>query len=199
MRMINLGCGPNGITGWENLDWGVLPFLSKFELLRKVFVKLRLFPNSYDLKWPSIKLHDIRKTLPYKSRSVDYVYCSHVLEHFEKWEAESILLEMKRVMKKGGLIRIVLPDLKLMVENYKNADDFCKEFFGFDKDKKWGMSGKFIRGHQWMYDKESLKELLLLLGFRKVIFREYGVGKCKDIKKLDYLPHKKISMYVEVQ
>lgn len=53
---------------------------------------------------------DIR-FLPFESESWDIVYSSHVLEHFKREEIPSILDEWVRVLKVGGLFRIVVPDL----------------------------------------------------------------------------------------
>jgi len=194
---INLGSGPNGIEGWENIDWGLLPFLSKMTWLRKWLILLKLLDKSYDIKWPSIVLKDIRYKLSYQDASVDYIYCSHVLEHFEVYQAEKILRECKRVIKVGGVVRIVVPDLKKMMINYKNADQFCREFFGYSKDIDMGVLSFFVRGHQWMYDVESMTKLLKKVGFDTVVSGSYRGGKFPDINQLDYSGHKKISMYIE--
>jgi len=139
MKKINLGCGPSGINGWINYDWGLLPFLNKFNLL-KFAVKLGLIDKSYLTKWPKFELVDIRKRLPVDDSIINYIYCSHVLEHFERWEAKNILMESKRkrVLKKGGVIRIVLPDIDKLIQKYKDvgADEFCRIWWGFDKDKE---------------------------------------------------------------
>jgi len=198
MVKINLGCGPNGIDGWINYDWGLLPFINKFGLI-DVFIKLGMIGKNYKTKWPKFELVDIRKKWPLKNKSVDYIYCSHVLEHFEKYKTGEILKESRRVLKKGGILRIVLPDLKKMVDNYKEADDFCRDFFGFDKDKKYGLAGSFIRGHSWMYDKKSLTDILKMAGFAKIKECKFRQGECPDIEKLDYEGHRQISMYFEIQ
>jgi len=66
--------------------------------------------------------------------SVDFIYCSRVLEHLEEWEAVELLRECRRVLRPGGVLRLVVPDLLKMVKNYYGADEFCREFYGFDKD-----------------------------------------------------------------
>lgn len=195
---LNLGCGPSGIDGWVNYDWGVLPVLSKMPWLRKLLVKINLLNVGYEVDWPRIILHNLKNKLPVKNSSVDYIYCSHVLEHFEKYETENILNECKRVLKKSGVLRIVLPDLEKMVAGYTDADSFCREFWGFDKDKKYGLIGFFIRGHQWMYDEKSLAEILKQVGFLKIKQCQFRQGSCLDIDRLDLRGHQKISMYVEV-
>lgn len=198
MLKLNLGSGPNGIDGWLNYDWGLLPLVNKFGLI-DIFIGLRLIPADYKVGWPKFDLVDIRKGLPLSNKSVDFIYCSHVLEHFEKFETLKVLTDCRRVLKKKGVLRVVLPDLKLMMKKYEGADKFCHDFFGFDKDKKLGMSGRFIRGHQWMYDTDSLKSVLLEAGFKEIVVCGFRTGQCPDLDKLDYEGHCGISMYIEAQ
>lgn len=192
-----MGCGPSGIDGWLNYDWGALPILSKIPLIRKLVVMLGFIPSSYDVVWPKIKLVDISRKLPLDNNSVNYIYCSHVLEHFEKYQTESILSECYRVLKKGGVMRIVLPDLSKIIMQYTNANDFNRKFFGFDKDKK-SLSNIFVRGHQWMYDEPSIVTLLKKY-FEKIEVLDWRSGKCPDIKMLDLESHRDHSLYVEIK
>lgn len=200
MIKINLGSGPASAEGWINYDWGLLPFMGKFRLT-SFLVKLSILDRAYDWKWPKIELVDIRHELPNEDKSVDFIYCSHVLEHFEKEEAISILKEARRVLKKKGRIRIVLPDLSKMIKNYKSSESFNREYFGFDKDLYVGFLGKFkrlfIRGHQWMYDAKSAKELMLLAGFKEVKVCSFRKGLVPDLNVLDIEQHAKIGLYLE--
>lgn len=193
---LNLGCGPSGIDGWINYDWGVLPWLSKIKWLRTILVKCSILPVNYDVGWPEIKLVDIRRGLPLDNAGVDCIYCSHVLEHLEDWEARLVLRECRRVLKKGGLLRLVVPDLVKMIKEYRGADEFCREFYGFDKDKRNRMR-IFIREHKWMYDKNSLRERLREAGFIEIKLVRWRQGKMPDLKRLDISIHKRLSLYYE--
>ena len=53
-------------------------------------------------------VHDFRKkkTFPFKSNTFQFVFSSHVLEHFNNDEAQNIINEMYRVLKPGGTLRI---------------------------------------------------------------------------------------------
>ena len=197
---LNLGCGPSGVNGWINFDWGMLPLMAKFEPVLKLLVKFGWLNENYLVKWPKFKLVDIRKRLPLDDKSVDFIYCSHVLEHFEKWETEMILKECQRVLKKSGMMRIVLPDLDKLVSKYKvgGAEKFCREFYGFDKDvKNWQKI--FIRGHQWMYDRATFVDLLKKTGFKKIELSERLKSKMPDVEKLDLAIHQELSAYYEVK
>jgi predicted SAM-dependent methyltransferase len=200
MTKINLGSGPKSANGWINFDFGLLPLLGKINLT-KLLATFGFLDAIYVVKWPKIKYRDIRKKFPYKNDSVDYIYCSHVLEHFEKYEAKNILLESRRILGRKGIIRIVLPDLKKIIDKYENAKTFNNEYFGFEKDKFEGLLGnlkkKFIRPHLWMYDFEEIKSLLIEAGFENIKLKRFKEGNCPDIKYLDLVEHEPISLYVE--
>jgi predicted SAM-dependent methyltransferase len=173
----------------------MLPLLSKFPYIRRLLIKLKILSINYETSWPDIKLVDIRHKLPLKDKSVDYIYCSHVLEHFEKYETLDILKDCYRVLKKGGVIRVVLPDLKKMIKNYKSAEKFNRDFFGYEKDKK-SLLNLFVRGHHWMYDENSISELMKKF-FIEVEIQEFQKGEVPDLKKLDLEMHKDHSLYIE--
>lgn len=194
---INLGCGPDGINGWRNYDWGLLPLLNKLGVM-KYMVKLGLIDKNYLVKWPKFELCDIRKGLLEADESVDFVYCSHVLEHFERLRAKDILIEVRRILKKNGIFRIVLPDLRL-VTKINNADQMCQVWWGYDKSKIGRIARFFVREHRWMYDLESIKKLLLESGFKHINQSKYRDGSLPDLEKLDLKIHRNLSLYVEAK
>lgn len=202
MKKLNLGSGPNSAKGWINYDWGLLPFLAKYRLT-SIFTSLSLLPKIYNCQWPKIELIDLRKELPDEDGSVNYIYCSHLLEHFEKYQSLKLLRECRRILKRGGMMRIVLPDLEKVIDEYRDADSFNREFYGYDKDKYVGILGKlqllFLRGHEWMYDKKSFRNLLKEAGFKNIKLRSIKKGKFPNINKLDLDVHKRLSFYYECQ
>lgn len=93
MKLLNIGCGATYHPEWVNID--VEP-VSK-EVLR----------------------HDVTTTpLPFEDSCFDACYCSHVLEHLSGDDAKHLLSEIYRVLKPGGVIRIVVPDLEGVVRVY---------------------------------------------------------------------------------
>lgn len=204
---LNIGCGPSGIAGWLNYDWGMLPLLSKTPLIRKTMAIFGLLPNQYVLKWPNLKLVDIRRRFPLEDESVKFIYCSHVLEHFERWEAAKILTECWRVLERDGVIRVVVPDIEKMFDLYHQTKTrpgqmFCRLWWGYDKDKIPAnflqvFSRRFIRDHQWHYDKQELNLMLRKAGFIKINWVGFGKGSLPDIEKLDLESHENHSLYAE--
>lgn len=94
-RLLNVGCGPTFHAAWVNLD---------------------VAPVS-----PAVRACDIVQGLPFADRSFDACYSSHVLEHLEPGDGARLLREMCRVLEPGGVVRIVVPDLELVVSDYQQA------------------------------------------------------------------------------
>lgn len=129
IKKINLGCGPVGKDDWVNIDWGILAFLHKFTFIENILLNLKLLPKGYNVRWPrNLRLHNCKRKLPFATDSLDYVYTSHFIEHFKKFDAERILKDCYRVLKKVGIIRVVVPDLELLVKKYlENDRDYFKK------------------------------------------------------------------------
>lgn len=64
--------------------------------------------------------HDLLKGIPLDHSSMDVIYHSHVLEHFSKKDGVNFIKECFRVLKRGGVIRIAVPDLEAIVKEYIN-------------------------------------------------------------------------------
>gem|GEM_PF-106570 len=94
-RLLNLGCGSRYHPAWVNVDF-------------------RSNGNG-------VIVHDLKKRLPFDDVSFDAVYHSHVLEHFPKHHAPLFLRECFRVLRPGGILRVVVPDLEQIVRLYLEA------------------------------------------------------------------------------
>lgn len=92
MQLLNIGCGYITHPEWINLD---------------------IAPTN-----PIVKSFDFRRGLPSPSESVDACYSSHVLEHARREEAKFLIQDCFRVLKSGGVVRIVVPDLEIIVREY---------------------------------------------------------------------------------
>jgi len=58
--------------------------------------------------------------------SCDIVFCSHVFEHIPHTRLPIIISEINRVLRPGGILRILTPDLALVAKAYVEKDE---EFF----------------------------------------------------------------------
>jgi len=92
MKLLNLGCGMRTHPSWTNVD-----FKARAE---------------------GVIEHDLLKGLPFADESFDAVYHSHLLEHFPKSYAPIFLKECFRVLRPGGVIRVVVPDLEQIARLY---------------------------------------------------------------------------------
>ena len=98
MMMLNIGCGTAVHPDWINLD--LRPML------------------------PGVRAFDLRRGLPFPAAGVDVCYSSHVLEHLTRAEADRFVAEQRRVLRPGGVIRVVVPDLERIARSYlRDLDD----------------------------------------------------------------------------
>jgi hypothetical protein len=63
-------------------------------------------------------VHDLRKGITAASGTADVVYHSHVLAHFDRSFAPAFQREILRVLKPGGIQRIVVPDFQALASAY---------------------------------------------------------------------------------
>ena len=126
MRILNLGCGARICPAAINIDWSFYLRLKQekwgWALARSLLRVMRL-ADLKDLP-KNIMIHDLSKGIPFPDNSIDVVYHSHLLEHLERHAAPRFLLEVKRVLKPGGVQRIVLPDFEKLCRDYiAHCDD----------------------------------------------------------------------------
>ena len=83
---------------------------------------------------------DVNSGLPFSSEFADVCYSSHVLEHLDKAGARNLIAECFRVLKRGGVIRLVLPDLEALAREYLRVLDAVTSRDGArDVDYDWIM------------------------------------------------------------
>ena len=94
MLKVNLACGNTFVCGdnWLNVDY------SSF--------------NS------SVLQANILSRLPINNNSAELVYSSHFLEHIPRDKVDYFLLECWRILKPGGVLRLVVPDLENLCRTY---------------------------------------------------------------------------------
>lgn len=91
---INVACGNTYVDDWLNYDYA---------------------PVS-----ASVIKANLLETLPLESEVADVVYSSHFFEHIPRLAIDGFLNECFRVMRSGGKIRLVMPDLDELCREYLN-------------------------------------------------------------------------------
>jgi predicted SAM-dependent methyltransferase len=103
---------------------------------------------------------DIR-ALPFKSESWDMVFSSHTLEHFARAKVPSVIDEWLRVLKPGGELRLILPDLKFAAKQIlKGAMD------GDAMNVLYGAQDNPSNFHRIGFTEQSIVELLKSKGMK---------------------------------
>ena len=75
---------------------------------------------------PAPHIHYVRSVkylFIFNNNSIDLIYASHCLEHFSHQEIFTVLIEWHRVLKKGGILRLSVPDFDLLLKMYKNNNN----------------------------------------------------------------------------
>lgn len=93
LNYLNVGCGKKFHKDWVNVD---------------------MASSSAD-----VIVANLLKGIPFPNNSFDVVYHSQVLEHIPKEKAQDFINECFRVLKPNGILRVVVPDLENIVNEYK--------------------------------------------------------------------------------
>jgi ubiquinone/menaquinone biosynthesis C-methylase UbiE len=118
---------------------------------------------------------DMRDLSVIKSSTIDCIYSSHSLEHVAFHDVRTCLLEWFRVIKPGGEVRIIVPNLKKIFEFVQNGnildkvyDSECGPICAIDMIygyRKFIYHGNDFMQHKTGFTKESAEAILASLGF----------------------------------
>jgi predicted SAM-dependent methyltransferase len=153
---------------------------------------------------------DISQPLPFADASVDWVYAEHLIEHVTMPVAVGWLTEARRVLRPGGVLRLTTPDLARYLNGYANEDGFLARhrrrltMLGFGPpmpQRKAFLVNQIFRyyGHQWIYDLDELRHVLVRAGFAAGDVRHcaYRTGVRADVADLDTPFRTDETVYVE--
>lgn len=180
---LNLGASPRwSMDGWHTLDHKL-----------SENTETAIAGDATDIRLPN--------------ESCDVVFCSHVFEHIPHMRLPLVISEVNRVLKPGGIFRMLTPDLEVLAKAYVEKDeDFWSEALAEDENlrKDLGFGGMlmnccvsagqdtalldrnlstFIGGyaHVYIYDYEMMSIIMSKLGFecRKAEFNDCEIEELR--------------------
>jgi predicted SAM-dependent methyltransferase len=109
--------------------------------------------------------------MPLEPDSIDYAVAAHALPEIPLTELVPALAELRRVLKPGGVLRLILPDLDRGIAAYQRGH---AGYFHVPDEEAASLGGKFIVHMLWfgysrsLFTHESIEELLGKAGFGRV-------------------------------
>lgn len=135
MVKLNLGCGDMVMEGFTNID---------------------LFSED-----PRVVKADVMN-LPYEENSVDLIYTSHLIEHFDYHEGRLFLAEMYRVLKPGSECVVETPELTNLCRRFATTPEHEQyKLYGILFGMPWVPRG----AHLFLYTRGHLKAYMKDAGF----------------------------------
>lgn len=157
---LHLGCGEKHIPGFVHVDIRDHPHID-----------FRVPVNALDFA---------------SDDSVDLIYASHVLEHFGRHELDQVLREWFRVLRKGGILRLAVPDFGAVSKRYQETGELG-ELIGL----VCGGQHNQYDFHKMIFDEKLLRERLRQTGFLSISrydWRNIDHAWLDDYSQA-YLPH----------
>lgn len=141
---LHLGCGNRPFPGWINVD--VIPYS----------------PG------PGVLL-DLRRPLPALDNSIDLIYSEDLIEHLELAQSRHLLHDCYRVLRPGGTMRLLTPNLRTLAADYVARSPALFEWYnarhGATSFAEILNHGLRSWGHRFVYDDELLVHELQTAGF----------------------------------
>jgi predicted SAM-dependent methyltransferase len=184
---LNIGCGPNAVSGWVNVDAA--------------------------FRRPDTFCWDCRRSLPFDDSSVSMIFAEHVFEHFDEPSAARFLSECRRCLAPGGILRLVVPDAGMYLSLYnkdwsglvaarplvQEGDEYRDQWL----DKRYRTKMELINAvfrqyheHKYAYDAETILLRLRDAGFSQYIHQSFAISSGSE-PPMDTPKRQTESLYVE--
>lgn len=177
---INLGSGHWKLEGWINVD--------------------------IDADSRPDVLADLSCGLPFCSLSADFMHTEDFIDQLDLDGAAAFLGECHRILKAGGVIRVLTPDVEKLCQMYVNQPDALKALWHdhVGVPLRFGTAAEIVNigmrfaGHTFLYDAETLGDLAAACGFeaRRVSYRESEFNELRGIDLRS--PETAISLYLDL-
>ena len=179
-QYVNVACGGQVLDGFLNIDLndsvaGVVPW-------------------------------DCRTSVPVSDDAAAGIRVEHFVEHLEpREELPAFLLDARRALRPGGVLRIIVPDAARFLSAYCNGDAAAFRELGvpdpFPDDLPTRMdivNHTFHQWHEhrWGYDFETLEHRLRAAGFSSVERRQFRSSRDPRLAQ-DLARHAPYSLYID--
>lgn len=199
---INLGSEYKTIPEYVGIDGSPLIAIMRKKLIpksikKKIYSKTCTSNNReykiFEEKIKSIPFihHNLLYGIPLKDKSVENIYTSHFLEHLTEKQGKNILIESFRVLKKGGILRIVIPSIEGEIKKisetimkFKEGD--AKPIQRFLTTSERDISPKNFSLHRRLYGYWEVKEILKKIGFRNITRCKFKEGRLPFLDKIEH-------------
>ena len=199
---LNLGCGPNAPLGWVNIDRSPSMILDSVPGAKWALHHVIGLHPGHLVKWPrGIRRHDVTKGLPFADGSVSAIYSSHTLEHLYLDDAERVLRECRRVLSAGGILRLALPDSRLLARCLVDGGSGLEFNKGLNaqplvrpslRSRLIALTGANV--HRWQPTADLVRNLLQDAGFHGITELTFQNGALPDLATVE---HRMESMFIE--
>lgn len=184
MLFLNLGCGyPRPGEPWINIDQlhSSLPDPKSPER-----INLAKERNYIDC--------DLSKGIPFDVNEIDGIFASHFLEHLTPQEGVAFLKECMRVLRPGGVLRVSVPDAKVMIAfmqagNNSYHGEYCPP------DTTFTEIVLLFPEHKQITTEETVYAHLYLAGFRNIQKSSFKKSQLAGLEAIDNRPS--FSLFME--
>ena len=135
---LHIGCGPINLSGWINID-------------ARSFEHVHIVTDSIDLH-------------QFSDGSIGEIYLCHVLEHFSFLDVDKLLCLFSTKLCSDGLLRLSVPDFRLIVDGYHNSSGNLLIF----RQALMGGQDYPFNYHKSVYDVSLITNLLQKFGFKNI-------------------------------
>jgi len=142
---LHVGAGGHAIDGWIDLDLEAGP--------------------SVDLA------ANAGASLPFRTESIDRIHSEDFIEHIDASAGKRFVGEAFRVLRPGGIMRLLTPDLRALVERVylqraRRHLRWCNVYLGTGGAcEAFNMHLRMNGEHRFLYDEEHLRFVLMAAGF----------------------------------
>jgi predicted SAM-dependent methyltransferase len=143
-----------------------------------------------DIDWRADFPYDLRIGLPFANDSIKFIYAEHVLEHFLYHEFMGILREIFRVLKVGGVLSIVVPDVRPILTAYTAPDDVFTGVLSYEYPDYLATKLDIINyllymdgAHKNSFDVDNITWALRNAGFSDVRIRDFDPTLDKEERR----------------